>query len=48
MNKIAIIATLLLFLMVSCDNFLDVNTDPNFPTDVEPGHLIASAEGGLA
>lgn len=50
MNKIKSIAALLLILLftVSCEKFLDVNTDPNYPTDVKPEYLLASGEGGLA
>ena len=50
MNKIKNIAVLLLILFIAmgCEKFLDVNTDPNYPTDVKPEYLLASGEGGLA
>ena len=35
-------------LLVSCDENLDINTDPNTPTDVDKGFVLTAAEGSLA
>ena len=42
MKKLSIIFCVVLFLS-SCDNFLDVNKDPNYPTDVSDELLLTSS-----
>jgi hypothetical protein len=33
---------------VSCDEDLDINTDPNFPGEITPGLALSAAEGSIA
>lgn len=48
-TKITILALgVMLMLLTSCEKFLDVNTDPNNPTEVTPALLLTSAESYLA
>jgi len=42
MKKLTIILSLVL-LLSSCDNFLDINQDPNYPTDVSDELLLTSS-----
>lgn len=46
MNKIKniIAALLLLFVSAACDDFLDINTDPNNPTEVPLSQLLTAVE----
>ena len=37
-----------LLALSACDSFLDVNVDPNNPTEVSPDLLLSSAQGYLA
>ena len=48
MKNIYIIAITLLFIVVACSDFLDVNTDPNNPSAIDAENLLAAAEGGLS
>ncbi|MFK7971291.1 MAG: SusD/RagB family nutrient-binding outer membrane lipoprotein [Bacteroidia bacterium] len=49
MTKIGLLSLgLLLMLLTSCEKFLDVNADPNNPTEVTPPLLLTSAESYLA
>ncbi len=48
MKKIAILLSLLIFLLPSCDKFLDVNTDPNYPATVEDYLLLPAAQVSIA
>ncbi|MFY7731608.1 MAG: SusD/RagB family nutrient-binding outer membrane lipoprotein, partial [Flavobacterium sp.] len=45
-NKILIVFVLSLF--VSCDEKLDINTDPNYPEEINAGLALTSAESTLA
>lgn len=45
-NKILIVFVLSLF--VSCDEKLDINTDPNYPGEINSGLALTSAEATLA
>lgn len=44
-NKIFLV--LLAGLLFSCENQLDVNTDPNSPTDITPGLALSAAQASL-
>jgi len=46
MKKLIIIASVVLFLS-SCDNFLDINENPNYPTDVSDELLLTSSEAAI-
>lgn len=46
--KIVIISTALLFALTSCDDFLDVNTDPNAATSVSPDLLFPTVLANVA
>ncbi|MDD4405950.1 MAG: SusD/RagB family nutrient-binding outer membrane lipoprotein [Parabacteroides sp.] len=46
MKKIFLI--LLSFTLFSCDNYLDVNTDPNYPSEVPTSLVIPSAQNFIA
>lgn len=46
-NKFLIIFLTGMF-VVSCDENLDINTDPNFPEEINAGLALTSAEGALA
>jgi len=35
-------------LVVSCEDDLDINTNPNVPQDVEKRYVLSAAEGSLA
>lgn len=48
MKKISIILGLLIFLLASCDSFLDVNEDPNNPATVEDYLLLPAAQVSVA
>ena len=49
LKNISILALgLALMLLTSCENFLDVNTDPNNPTEVTPPLLLTSAQSYLS
>lgn len=45
-HKLAIV--LLVGLFVSCDDKLDINTDPNYPGEINAGLALTSAEANLA
>lgn len=44
MKKLLILFVSITTLMGSCKKFLDVNTDPNNPVDVQPGLILAPVE----
>ncbi|MFV0590159.1 MAG: SusD/RagB family nutrient-binding outer membrane lipoprotein [Draconibacterium sp.] len=46
MKKLIIIIGVVLFLS-SCDNFLDINENPNYPTDVSDELLLTSSEAAI-
>lgn len=46
--KLLIISTALLFALTSCDDFLDVNTDPNAATSVSPDLLFPTVLANVA
>ncbi len=48
MKHFTIILSLLFFGLSGCDEFLDVNENPNFPDDVEDYLLLPSAQAGVA
>ena len=48
MKKLAIILSVLTFLLPSCKDFLDVNTDPNNPAEVEDYLILPAAQVSIA
>lgn len=46
--KTLILSTVLLFTVASCDDFLDINTDPNAATSVSPDVLFPPVLGNIA
>ena len=48
MKKITLLLSLLIFLLPSCEKFLDVNTDPNNPAAVEDYLLLPAAQVSVA
>lgn len=48
MKKIALLLSLLIFLLPSCEKFLDVNEDPNNPAVVEDYLLLPAAQVSIA
>lgn len=40
--------TIIIFISVSCDDFLDVNDNPNSPVEVTPNLILANSELGFA
>lgn len=48
MKKIAIILSSLIFLLTSCDGFLDVNKDPNNPAEVADYVLLPASQASIA
>ena len=46
MKKLIIIFSVVLFL-TSCENFLDINENPNYPTDVSAELLLTSSEAAI-
>lgn len=48
MKKIAFIFGLLIFISGGCSEFLDVNENPNYPTDVEDYLVLPAAQASLA
>ena len=43
MKKLTIILSFFVLMLSSCDNFLDINENPNFPTDVSDELLLTSS-----
>ncbi|MEM0939449.1 MAG: SusD/RagB family nutrient-binding outer membrane lipoprotein [Bacteroidota bacterium] len=43
-----IISFFVISILASCDDFFDVNEDPNNPTEAAPNLLLTSAEAGIA
>jgi hypothetical protein len=48
MKKTAILLSLLIFFLTSCENFLDVNKDPNNPAAVEDYLLLPASQVSIA
>ncbi len=48
MNKITIILGVLIILLQGCDDFLDVNENPNYPKEVEDYLILPSAQASVA
>ena len=48
MKKITLLLSLLIFLLPSCEKFLDVNTDPNNPSAVEDYLLLPASQVSIA
>lgn len=48
MKKITLLLSLLIFLLPSCEKFLDVNTDPNNPSAVEDYLLLPASQVSVA
>jgi hypothetical protein len=48
MKKLTIIWIILIFSLPGCDDFLDVNENPNFPEKVEDYLILPSAQAGVA
>lgn len=48
MKKIASLLSLLVFLLTSCENYLDVNQDPNNPKEVEDYLLLPASQASIA
>ena len=48
MKKITLLLSLLIFLLPSCEKFLDVNTDPNNPAVVEDYLLLPASQVSIA
>ncbi len=48
MKKITLLLSLLIFLLTSCEKFLDVNKDPNSPAAVEDYLLLPAAQVSIA
>ncbi|HET6556500.1 MAG TPA: SusD/RagB family nutrient-binding outer membrane lipoprotein [Prolixibacteraceae bacterium] len=48
MKKITLIFSLLIFLLTSCEKFLDVNKDPNNPAAVEDYLLVPASQVSIA
>lgn len=48
MKKITLLLSLLIFLLPSCEKFLDVNTDPNNPVVVEDYLLLPASQVSVA
>lgn len=44
MKKYLILSIISVFLLASCDSFLDVNTDPNNPVEVSPDLILPVAQ----
>lgn len=48
MKKITLIFSLLVFVLAGCSDFLDVNENPNFPTEVEDYLILPAAQASVA
>jgi hypothetical protein len=48
MKRISIIYGFIILLLAGCNDFLDVNENPNFPTDVEDYLILSAAQASCA